>query len=129
MPVITNFDDKCIIVKIPIGIYKRVGLKEATRRCWRANYKKAKEAKYVLGTIDGRVLCVLKITKCYYATDEFCGKEKQKCKEDFDVNINLCEQNKRIQFDGEELLDDKKYLNKILPPEYIPKQNPVRYSY
>jgi hypothetical protein len=129
MEKITKFDDKCIIVRIPVGIDKRKNLYEATRRCWRANLRKAKEADYVLGTINGEVLCVIKIKSCNYASSDLCEKEKMTCKEEFGVNINLCENKKRIVFEGKEVKDDKKYLGKKLSKEFIPGQMPVRYSY
>jgi hypothetical protein len=126
---IVNFLDKCIIVKIPIGTEKRRNLYEATRRCWRANLDKAKKAEYVLGTIDGDILCVIKISKCNYVENVFCINEKEKCKRDFGVNIVLCEKIKRIEFEGKEEINDKKYLWKKLPEKYIPKQMPIRYTY
>jgi len=124
-----DFLDKCIIVKIPHGIEKRENLYEATRRCWRVNMKKAKDAEYVLGTIDGKILCVIKINICKYVDTEFCEKEKIRCKNDFGVNIKLCEKRRRKEFIGIEETKDKKYLGKILPEEYIPKQMPIRYTY
>jgi hypothetical protein len=126
---IVEFADKCIIVKIPVGKEKRVTIKEATRRCWRASLKRAQKADYVLGTIDGKVLCVIKIKSCDCVSDEFCEKEKMVCKEEFGTNIELCKTKKRIEFEGEEVTDDKKYLGKKLPAKYIPGQMPVRYTY
>src|SRR5215471_11661885 len=92
------FDDKCIIVKIPIGAEKSKNLYEATRRCWRANLIRAKKADYVLGTIDGKVLCVIKIKGCDYLKTEFCNNEKEKCRRDFEVDIELCKKSRRIAF-------------------------------
>jgi len=126
---ITKFDDKCFIVKIPIGIFKRKSPYEATRRCWRANLNRARRADYVLGTIDGRVLCVIKVKNCDYIKEEFCKKEKSFCKNDFGVNTELCKIRKRIAFEGMEMKNDKKYLNKIIPNEYTPSRNPYRYTY
>ena len=126
---IAVFVDKCIIVRIPIGKEKRSSIKEATRRCWRASLNRAKKANYVLGTIGGVVLCVIRIKSCNYVSFEFCEKEKMICKREFGVNISLCENNKRIEFEGEEVKDDKKYLGKKLPDEYIPGRMPVRYTY
>ena len=129
MKILTKFADKCIIVRIPIGKEERENLFEATRRCWRASLKRARKADYLLGTIDGEILCVIKIASCNYASSEFCKKEKIECKEKFGVNIKLCENKKRIIFEGINLKDDKKYLGKILPSEYIPRQMPIRYTY
>ena len=42
MEKITRFDDKCVIVKIPIGILTRKSPYEATRRCWRASLSRAR---------------------------------------------------------------------------------------
>ncbi|MCL2247317.1 MAG: hypothetical protein FWC10_09460 [Lentimicrobiaceae bacterium] len=126
---IEKFEDNCIIVKIPISIYCKDNVYEATRRCWRAKKSRAEKADYVLGTVDGKVECVLKITGCDYVKSEFCKKEMQKCKRDFNVNIELCKNRRRLEFTGTELKNDKKYLNKELPEEYIPKQFPVRYTY
>jgi len=129
MEKIIEFNDKCIIVKIPIGIQHRSNFYEATRRCWRAKLIRAKKASYVLGTIDGLVKCVIKINSCDYVKTEFCNKEMEKCKRDFNADTELCKKNKRIAFEGEEIKTDKKYLNKTVPDEYCPKQNPVRYTY
>jgi hypothetical protein len=126
---ITKFDDKCIIVRIPIGIEQRENIYEATRRCWRANLSRARKADYVLGTIDGEVLCVIKIKCCNYASSDLCEKEKNVCKEEFGAKIKLCENKKRIVFEGKEVKDDKKYLGKILSQKYIPGQMPIRYTY
>jgi len=129
MEKITKFDDKCIIVKIPIGVYQRKTIYEATRRCWRANLNKARRADYLLGTINGKVECVIKINSCDYVKQKFCDKEEKKCKNDFKVDVKLCKERKRIAFEGNEKKDDKKYLNKILPDKYIKGQYPVRYTY
>jgi len=129
MEKIINFVDKCIIVRIPIGIEKRENIFEATRRCWRANLNKAKKAEYVLGTIDGEVLCVIRIKNCDYVDPLFCKHEKMKCEKDFGVNITLCENKKRIAFEGKEVKDDKKYLGKKLPDKYIPGRMPIKYTY
>jgi hypothetical protein len=126
MEKITKFDDKCIIVRIPIGIDQRKNLYEATRRCWRASLQKARKADYILGTIDGEILCSIKIKSCDYASSDLCKKEKMACKEEFGVNIKHCENKKRIVFEGKE---DKKYLGTKLPQKYIPGQMPIRYSY
>ena len=58
MEKLTRFDDKCVIVKIPIGILTRKSPYEATRRCWRASLSRARMADYVLGTVNGKVICV-----------------------------------------------------------------------
>jgi hypothetical protein len=129
METITRFDDKCIIVNIPIGIDQRGGLYEATRRCWRVSLRRARRADYVLGTVDGKVLCVIKPNRCDYVSADFCAKEKKRCKEVFHTDTALCEHRKRIAFEGAELKDDTKYLGKMLPAEYIPGQCPVRYTY
>jgi len=129
MDKITKFDDKCIIVRIPIGIYKRKSPYEATRRCWRINLSRAKKANYVLGSIDGKVICVIKIRNCDYVKDEFCNKEKLHCRNDFGVDTKLCEIKKRVAFEGYVIKEDKEYLNKYLPVKYLPVQNPVRYTY
>ena len=129
MDKITKFDDKCIIVRIPIGILKRKSPYEATRRCWRVNLSRARRANYLLGTIDGKVICVIKINNCDYVKDKFCNKEIFHCKNDFGADIELCKTRKRVAFEGDEKKDDKKYLNKYLLIEYIPVQNPVRYTY
>lgn len=124
-----EFADKCIIVKTPIGGKEMNNIFEATRRCWRINLNRARKADYVLGTIDGEVLCVIKVKGCDYVSSEFCEKEKKVCKEKFRTNIKLCEAKKRIAFEGKEIKDDKKYLGKKLPEEYIPGRMPVRYTY
>jgi len=129
MDKITRFDDKCIIVKISIGVYNRNCPYEATRRCWRANLNRARMADYVLGIIDRKVICVIKIRSCDYVKDQFCNKEKFHCKNDFGTDIELCKIRKRIVFEGDEKKYDKKYLNKYLPVEYLPTINPVRYTY
>ena len=105
---VINFDDNCIIVRIPVGICKR-GLYEATRRCWRVNLKRAKEAVYLLGTVDGKVLCEIKIESCYHVSHEFCEKEENICKDVFKTNTELCKIKKRVAFEGisvSEILDD-----------------------
>ena len=129
MEKITKLDDKCIIVKIPIGIHQRNNLYEATRRCWRVNLNKAKMADYVLGIIKEEVKCVIKISSCDYVKTEFCKKENKICKIFFNVNTELCKRNRRIAFEGKVINTDKKYLNKTVPHEYLPMQNPVRYTY
>ena len=123
------FDDNYIIVRIPVGICKRENLYEATRRCWKVNLKRAKEAVYLLGTVDGTVLCVIKIESCYHVSHEFCEKEENICKDVFKANTDLCKIKKRVAFEGKELKDEKKYLGKKLPEKYIPGRCPVRYTY
>lgn len=125
---ITEFDDKCIIVRIPIGSKQRENLYEATRRCWRGNINKAKKADYVLGTIEGKIICVIKVENCNFVSTEFCESEKNICKNEFGVNIELCKKNKRIVFEGKEEKNNK-YFGKILPEKYIPGQMPIRYTY
>jgi hypothetical protein len=129
MEKITKFDDKCIIVKIPIGIYQRKNLYDATRRCWRINLDRARMADYVLGTFEGKVICVIKVTDCDYVNAKLCAIEKISCKNDFGVDTELCEKRGRVAFEGHEIKDDKKYLNKSIPNEYLPVQNPVKYTY
>jgi hypothetical protein len=131
MEQITEFYDNCMIVRIPIGILKRINPYEATRRCWKANLSKAREAEYVLGTVDGKVICVIKVKSCNLLKNDFCKKEEASCKNDFgkDFGVGTRKCNKRIAFEGVEKTDDKKYLNKFLSDEFIPKQNPVRYTY
>jgi hypothetical protein len=53
----------------------------------------------------------------------------EKRKKDLNENNEISKKNKRIAFEGEEIKTDKKYLNKTVPDEYCPKQNPVRYTY
>lgn len=127
--IVFDGNDKCIIVRIPISAKCRENSYEATRRCWRVKLIRARKADYVLGTDDGTVKYVIKITGCDYVSDEFCKKEREKCKRDFNANIELCKTSRRIEFEGIELKNDKKYLNKKLPDDYIPKQCPVRYTY
>ena len=122
-------NDKCIIVKIPISINCRKNIFEATRRCWRANRDRAEKANFILGTVDGTVECVIKITGCDYVKTEFCKKEEEKCRRLFNANTELCKTYRRIAFEGNEIKNDKKYLNKKLPENYIPIQNPIRYTY
>jgi len=130
MCVIAGFVDNCIIVKIPVGVNRRKTLYEATRRCWRADLNRARRAEYVLGTVDGvKVECVIKIKSCDYVRDAFCDKEEAVCRADFGVDTALCKTRRRIAFEGDEMKDDKKYLNRSLPKGYMPKQNPVRYTY
>lgn len=129
MVIIKKFDDKCIIVNIPIGIQQRNNFYEATRRCWRLNLTRARKANYILGTIDGVVKCVVKICSSDYVKIEFCVKQMEDCKRIFGVNTELCIKNRRIAFEGKEIKLDTKYLSKIIPSEYTPKQNPVRYTY
>jgi hypothetical protein len=124
---VINFDDNCIIVRIPVGICRK-SLYEATRRCWRVNLKRAKEAVYLLGTVNGTVLCEIKIESCYHVPHEFCEKEENICKDVFKTNTELCKIKKRVAFEGKEP-DEKKYLGKNLPQKYIPGQCPVRYTY
>ena len=131
MEKIIKFDDvdKCVIVSIPIGIYQRKNIIEATRRCWRANFKRAEKAKYVLGVVDGIVKCVIQTSGCDYVKEKLCQKEMEKCRVVFGVNTKLCKKHKRLVFEGIELKNDKKYLGKKIPDIYLPKQNPVRYTY
>jgi hypothetical protein len=128
METITHFNDKCIIVRIPIGINQRKGLYEATRRCWRASLQRSRKAGYVLGTVDGEILCVIKPDKCDYVPAKICNAEKETYKNVFGVNTALCK-NKRVAFEGKELKEDTNYLHKIIPGEYMPGRNPVRYTY
>jgi len=126
---ITNFKDKCIIVKIPIGTHCRKNIYEATRRCWRLDLIRARKAEYLLGIIDGVVKCVIKVKNCGYLEEEFCNKEENNCKKYFNVDVKLCKKSRRIAFVGEEIKFDKKYLCKKIPDEYLMKRNPVRYTY
>jgi len=116
---ITNFDEKCIIIKIKGSnptVYERV------RSCWRANIEKAKLADYVLVIVKGEVVGVYEPIKWYYSLNT------ERCKE------NKCEKYpcKRIAFTGKEASSDiqKKYLHKYLPDWYMrPGPGPVLYTY
>jgi hypothetical protein len=131
MKTIKEFVDKCIIVRIPIGILRRITPYEATRRCWRASLTKVKNVKYVLGIDDGKVICVIEVKSCDYVENDFCEKEEASCKNDFgeDFGVGTKKCNGRIAFEGVEKKDDEKYLNKYVPDEFLPRQNPVRYTF
>ena len=129
METITQFDDWCIIVRIPVSIMTDSPY-EATCYCWRANLQMAKRAKYLLGVNDGIVKCVIKIKSCRYPTEEICNKRKEPwCKFIIGINTEICKKYSRIYFEGEELKDDKKYLHKKIPEKYTKGPNPVRYTY
>jgi len=126
---IINFHDNCMIVRIPKSITSEK-IYDATRRCWRANIKKAERADYVLAVVGGIVQCVFKPEKWHITTDKECEKERERCKY-MKVNTKLCKVRKRIRFDGVEASDDvkKRYLNKEVPFEFQKRQNPVGYTF
>jgi hypothetical protein len=105
------------------------------RRCWRANLGRAKKADYVLVIISGRgkydleVQGVFKPERWYCPDAKFCEKNAEECREEYGVNTGLCETNKRIAFEGQEITNDVKYLHKLIPSAFFPTQNPFRYAY
>jgi hypothetical protein len=134
MEEITEFKDKCMIIRVrDESVHIRGSLYESVRRCWRANLDSAKKADYVLAIVgNSEVRGVFKPTSWDYIDSEFCKKEakaSRECKGKFDVNTELCKKRNRIGFVGEAIKDDKKYLNKLVPEKYFPRQMPVRYTY
>jgi hypothetical protein len=131
MNVIREFKDRCIIIRVrEESIRIRGSLKEAVRRCWRANLQRAKKADYVLAIIgtSKRIEGVFKPKKWYCLDDNFCREQEQECKK-YETNTELCAIRKRIAFDGEKIINDVKYLHKVIPDEYLPAMNPFRYTY
>jgi hypothetical protein len=99
-------------------------LYESARRCWRTSLGRASRAKYLLGVIDGVVKIVVEISGCDYVKNGYCDtlcKYEKLCKK----GVNR----ERLVFEGEEIKGDTKYLKKIIPEDYRPGQNPVRYTY
>ena len=132
MEKITNFKDKCIIIRIRHeSIDIRGSLYEAVRRCWRASKERAEEADYVLAVVGrSRVVeAVFKPSRWYYLDDEFCKNQEEVCKTGYGVNTDLCKIKRRIAFEGEEIPHDTNYLHKQIPDKYSSMQNPVRYTY
>ena len=127
---ISEFPDKCMIVRIPIGIKFDNTIYDAAHRCWRANKDKAETADYVLAVDNGIVKGVFKPKKWHITTEKECEKERERCIA-LKANIKLCKLKKRIRFDGVEAPNDvkKRYLNKKIPSEYQKGQNPVRYTF
>jgi len=117
--IISEFSDKCMIVRIHISIEYDETIYNAARRCWRANIDKAKDADYILAVINGIVQGVFKPEKWHITTDKECEKERDRCKK-MKANTKLCTVRKRIRFDGVEAPADvkKRYLNKEIPSKY-----------
>jgi hypothetical protein len=131
MEQITKFDDKCVIIRIrqkSIGI--RGSLYEAARRCWRTVLAKAEDADYVLVLVGDnlKVAGVFKPDRWYYLEDDFCEKNMKEC-EKLGTKTERCKKNRRIAFEGKELTDDVKYLNKLIPKECSPGETHVSFAY
>jgi hypothetical protein len=129
---IQKFDDNCFIVRIrPDSKVIRGSLYEAAQRCWKANLTRAKKAAYVLVVegSDSRVKAVYKPEYWYPLSDEFCKKEKEKCKDEYGADTQLCQIRRRIAFKGVEITGAVKYKDRTIPAKYFPGQNPVRYTY
>jgi hypothetical protein len=140
METITQFDDNCIIVGIPRSIQRDgtltddiiltdSSLYESVRRCWRASLGRASRAKYLIGTIDvKKVDIVVEIHSCDYVKNNYCDicrkKRREERKEDCEDEDGTI-----LIFEGDKIKGDTKYLNKEIPEDYRPGQNPVRYTY
>jgi hypothetical protein len=117
---ITEFNDKCIIIKIHDkypSVYERV------RRCWRNNLKNVKQADYVLAVIKGKVEGVFEPSQWYSVPMEECKNY------DCDNKDKPCG---RIEFIGKEADADiqNKYLSKYIPDYFMrPGPGPVQFTY
>ncbi|WP_461255907.1 hypothetical protein [Treponema sp. R80B11-R83G3] len=127
--IISEFPNKCMLVRIPISItYEKIY--DAARRCWKANIDKARSSDYVLAVADGIVQGVFKPEIWHITTVKECEKDKKRCNV-MRANTKRCEVNKRIRFDGVEAPAEvkKRYLNKEIPAKYQGCRNPVRYTF
>jgi len=117
---IASFPDKCIIIKIRHDtVLERGSVYEAVRGVWRASLHRARQCDYVLAVERGTVTGVFKPSEWYRATPENARKYGGFSLEG------------RIAFVGEpaEIEAQNLYLNKRLPDEYLPAQNPVQFTY
>jgi hypothetical protein len=117
---ITEFKEKCVIIKVHQETVDKYGLYEAVRQSWRARKEKAERADYVIAVVNKIVRGVFKPEYWYRTTEANARKHN-------DRGFN----NNRIAFIGVEADDNikKAYLNKQIPDEYIPSQNPIQYNF
>jgi hypothetical protein len=118
---ISEIIEKCVIIKIfNETIQERGSIYEAVRWYWRNNLERAECADYVLAVeIESkRVIGIYKPTLWYCTTRENASK--------YGGGID----DNRIAFVGEEADDNikKKYLDKMIPDEYIKGQASFRYN-
>jgi hypothetical protein len=118
---ISEIIEKCVIIKIfNETIQERGSIYEAVRWYWRNSLERAECADYVLAVeIESkRVIGIYKPTLWYCTTRENAGK--------YGGGIDY----NRIAFIGEEADDNikKKYLDKMIPDEYIKGQASFRYN-
>jgi hypothetical protein len=108
--VITEFPDKCLLIKITTPSLARTNgdIYEAVRYRWHLNKANAEQAEYVLAVKYGLVIGVYKPTKWY-------------------------ETGGRIAFDGVEADADtvNRYLHRRIPDDYMKKgsANPCQYTF
>jgi hypothetical protein len=117
---ISEFNDKCIIIKIHD---KYPSLYERVRRCWRINKERAEQADYVLAVIKGKVEGV-------FEPSQWCSVSIEDC-EKFDCD-NKKQPCGREMFTGREASIDvkNKYLNKYIPDLFMrPGPGPIQYTY
>lgn len=64
-----NKSDEAMRKNDTASFYYRPNLKECTRKFWRVNDEKAKNATHILGCVKGIVKCVVEIQQVKIATD------------------------------------------------------------
>jgi hypothetical protein len=116
---------RCFIVKIKQKtIDERGSVYEAARKFWAADIERAMRAEYVLAVLassQGKVIGVYTPDTWKDVTREYVEYQHK--------HGRPVSSRTRIAFEGAELKDDTKYLGKMLPLEFIPGQNPVKYTY
>jgi hypothetical protein len=129
---ILKFDDKCMVVRLHEWSPDAQGsLYEAARRCWKTTLSKAEQADYVLVLLgnDPQIKGVFKPKHWFEIPDEICNVERERCKKEYKVNTDSCQKKKRIGFEGDQILDDTKYLNKEIQVKCVIDESPVFYYY
>lgn len=94
------------IICVRIGKIQRENIYEMTRKFWRVNLKRAKNAQYLIGVLDGHVEIVIEIDGC------------------FRTENTLYEG--RCEFTGR-VVSDSQYLDTDASAVFAGMQTPVRY--
>jgi hypothetical protein len=121
-PVISSFDDRCLIIKIRQETITACGSEyEVVRSTWRLDKARAEQARYILAAVDGVVAGVFTADLWYETTAENTAVH----------GGSVCPG--RYAFCGRDADEAAKnrYLNKRIPDTYREKHaaNPVRFTF
>jgi hypothetical protein len=120
-PIITEFSDKCLILKTKTSTVSRRGsLYEAVRKWWRVGERR-NDVEYVLGVVDN-------VVRAVYRPREWIYEEVPL------IEIELLSLKCRIRwlFVGDEVVNEavrQRYLNHQIPAKFIGGQRSERYTW